>query len=116
MLDNIIDGINTIPTQVAPGMYFKAIAPRIKCCDGTTLSVQASETHYCTPRSNFSGPYSHVEVGFPSVEPPDSWAKYFDGDWEADDRTGSVYAYVPIELVRQYVELHGGEQLDSECQ
>ena len=40
--------------------------PEIVCKDGTTLSVQASEFHYCTPRDN-KGPYTHVEIGFPST-------------------------------------------------
>ena len=39
--------------------------PRLICANGFTLSIQASKYSYCTPRSN-SGPYSEVEVGFPS--------------------------------------------------
>ena len=81
---------------------------RIKCADGATLSVQASWGHYCTPRDSI-GPYTHVEVGFPSVSPPDTWAQYFEGNWEHDDHTESVYGYVPVELVKGFIEAHGGE-------
>ena len=37
---------------------------RLRLADGTSLSVQVSETHYCSPRNNW-GPYYEVEVGFP---------------------------------------------------
>jgi len=86
---------------------FKDLANWITCADGTILSVQASSTHYCSPRYN-SGPYSRVEVGYPSVAPPDTWREFFDGDWDKDP-TDSVYGYVPIELVREFIEAHGGE-------
>ena len=39
----------------------KGIADRVECADGTTISVQASQFHYSTPRSD-CGPYTHVEV------------------------------------------------------
>jgi len=80
---------------------------RIETEDGQSLSVQASSTHYCTPREN-EGPWHNVEVGFPSIEPPESWAGYMDGDWEADDRTNTVYGYIPIEMVVDFINKHGG--------
>jgi hypothetical protein len=39
---------------------------RIYCKDGYNLSVQASATHYCSPREDF-GPWYEVEVGYPSA-------------------------------------------------
>lgn len=87
---------------------YKEIAPPVKCQDGAVLSVQAGRMYYCSPRSDY-GPYSHVEVGYPSVEPPETWKPYFEDDWETDDRLGGVYAYVPVELVREFIEAHGGE-------
>lgn len=86
---------------------FKELAPKIRCADGASLSVQASWTHYCTPRQNI-GAWTTVEVGFPSVEPPETWAPYFDGDWDTDDRCASVYGYVPVEVVLAYINEHGG--------
>ncbi len=85
----------------------KPRAERLTLKDGESLSVQASKYHYCTPRED-RGPYMAVEVGFPSVEPPETWREYFDGDWENQDRTGSVYGYVPIDLVIDFINAHGG--------
>lgn len=82
-------------------------AKPVYCNDGVlSMSVQASRLHYSTPRTD-EGPYTHVEVGFPSVKPPQSWAEYCDGDFETKP-CDTVYAYVPLELVAEFIELHGG--------
>lgn len=86
------------------GHDFRAVAKRVICEKGTSLSVQASRTHYCTPRDNH-GPYSAVEVGFPSRKPPKAWKEYCE-DWEHPKDT--VYAYVPIEMVATWIDLRGG--------
>jgi len=100
--------LETAEITTIPGEYeFREPIKRIELSDGNSLSVQASETHYCAPRENH-GPWDLVEVGFPSVEPPETWAEYFDGDWDNDDRTGSVYGYVPIDLVVDFINEHGG--------
>lgn len=78
--------------------------PRIICVDEESLSVQASEFAYCSPRDNF-GPYTQVEVGFPSVEPQESMMEYCE---EPDKPTETVYGYVPIEIVQEFIQLHGG--------
>lgn len=65
---------------------------------------QASEFHYSTPRDN-SGQYSEVELGFPTMEPNEEIAKFAE---DANDLTGTVYSYVPIELVEALLESHGG--------
>lgn len=57
------------------------IRPVIRCKDGESVSIQASETHYCSPRESGLRRYGTVEAGFPSVTPPDSWRKYAE-DWE----------------------------------
>lgn len=82
-------------------------APRITAKNGVSLSVQASEDHYCSPREN-KGPYYEVEVGFPSIDPPDSWESYFDGCWDTHDRKQSVYGYVPIDMVVDFINENGG--------
>lgn len=89
-------------------LAFKVKMPRIVCADGTTLSVQANEHVYCSPRDN-KGPYSAVEVGFPSAEPPEIWQQYAE---EPDRPTDTVYAYVPIELVSFFIARHGGIDTD----
>lgn len=77
---------------------------RIKCTDGFALSVQASEFHYCEPRENRAEKYTQVEVGFPSQK-PELIMKYAESP---EKPTETVYCYVPIELVEQLIELHGG--------
>ena len=77
---------------------------RVVCADGVSLSVQASEFHYCSPRDN-AGPFVEVEVGFPSVKPPRSWKAYCE-DWKRP--TGTVYGYVPVALVARFIKAHGG--------
>ena len=106
--DQIVDGkCSFLPSVPAP-YSIKRPAERIVCVDGESLSVQVGSNLYCAPKNN-EGPYTEVEVGFPSVSPPDTWARYFEGDWETDDHTGSVYAYVPVALVREFIEAHSGE-------
>ena len=78
-------------------------AKRITCTDGFSLSVQATKGAYCAPRQNI-GPWEEVEVGFPSGT-PELIMSYAE---EADRPTATVYCYVPIQLVEQLIELHGG--------
>lgn len=78
-------------------------APRVECVDGFSMSVQVSKNHYCSPRSD-NGPYESVEIGFPSdVEP--LILEYAE---QPTRPTETVYAYVPVELVNQVIEKHGG--------
>lgn len=86
----------------------KPIAPKVKCADGVELSVQASKYHYCSPRED-AGPHSCVEVGYIEkggeiVTPPDDWREHTDGP----DFPNSVYAYVPIKKVEDFIAAHGG--------
>lgn len=136
-----------------PGHEFLSVRPRIVCKDGFTVSVQTSDTHYCRPRTIY-GPYSKVEVGYPSSRPPREWQEYYDGDWQevgwrgyikrllkdphtlwyafkqgfgvcgwryfksltslADNACEGVYGYVPIELVDELIEAHGGVEAWNE--
>jgi hypothetical protein len=76
---------------------------RVVCADGFTMSVQADEFTYCDPRDSV-GPWSKVEIGFPSerVEKFMEWA-------ENDDKpTKTVYGWVPLDVVAEVVEDHGG--------
>ena len=76
--------------------------PPITCADGFKLSVQASEFHYCTPRCG-NGPYSGVEVGYPSAR--EELLMPFAED--AENPTDTVYGWVPIEIVEQVILKHG---------
>jgi hypothetical protein len=94
------------PTQrITARMHAKYLdrVPRILCADGFSMSVQADEFTYCTPRDSV-GPWVSVEIGFPSqrVEKFMEWA-------EDDDKpTETVYVCVPLDVVAEVVEDHGG--------
>ena len=88
----------------------KALNKSTICNNGTGLSIQASEGHYCSPR-NDEGPYTHVEVGFierdgERITPPDSWAEFGTCGFPCD-----VYGEVPIELVWEFIKSNGGVKL-----
>lgn len=70
--------------------------------DGTELSIRASENHYCKPGAD-TGPYTHVEVGYLTADPPESWHEFTDLDYPS-----GVYACVPVALVCEFIETHGG--------
>ena len=74
----------------------KGIADSVECADGTTVSVQASQFHYCTPRTD-KGPYTHVEVWLATAPVTE-----FDYDKEYPS------AYIPIEKVVEFIDNHGG--------
>ena len=86
-----------------PGVDMIAIRPALVCADGFRVSVQASESHYCQPRSN-SGPYSSIELGYPSESVPELM-EYAE---DADNPTGTVYGWVPVEVVDAVIAAHGG--------
>ncbi len=79
------------------------IAKRITCVDGFSLSVQATHGAYCSPRTNLAR-WDAVEVGFPSKE-PELIMSYAE---DKGNPTDTVYGYVPIGLVEELIELHGG--------
>ncbi len=100
--DPLVIGEDTaVSTQ--PGRWLRR---RTKCADGFTLSIQASETHYCSPREN-EGPWTAVEVGYPS-ERPEPWGVWVEYAEDPEIPTGTVYGWVPVALVRQLIDLHGG--------
>lgn len=75
---------------------------RILCPDGFSISVQASQFAYCTPR-NDTGPYSTVECGYPS-EKVSELMKYAEN---SEDPCNTVYGWVPIEIVKSVLKSHG---------
>jgi hypothetical protein len=78
-------------------------APRITCADSFTVSVQASCTHYCEPQNN-TGPYTHFELGYPSMVEPDI-LPYVDDE---ANPTSTVYSRVPAAKVIDLINRHGG--------
>ena len=72
--------------------------------DGFSMSVQASEGHYCVPRVTGLGIYDAYEVGYPSEAEP-LLMPYAEN---ADDPTQMVYGFVPIGIVLDIAAKHGG--------
>ena len=81
--------------------------PPFKCKDGFTVSIQAGDSLYCTPQA-FVEEYEAVELGYPSEADPliAEWAE------SADDPMGTVYGWVPVDIVNKLIDKHGG--LDEE--
>jgi hypothetical protein len=81
------------------GSLYRSHNPHVVCKDGFTMSVQARKGCYCIPESD-TGPYTHVEVGYPSIHPR-KFAPY-------GSREESIYARVPVEIVDAVIAQHGG--------
>lgn len=71
--------------------------PRVCCADGYSVSVQAGWGIYSNPRTDADA-YEAVELGFPS-ELDEELEEY---------RDGSIYAFVPVDLVDRVLQNHGG--------
>lgn len=78
--------------------------PRVICADGFEISIQASSSHYCEPRDNYAEKYESVELGLPNGKED----LIMDYSEDPDYPTGTVYAYVPVEVVDKMLEKHGG--------
>ena len=75
--------------------------------NGAKLSLATGTSLYCTPRDK-SGPYTHVEVGFPTGIIPDSWKEYAEVPWDSETgepmnwREADIYAWLPVELLADW--------------
>ena len=75
----------------------------VRCKDGFTMSVQANSYAYCSPR-NDAGPYTSVEIGYPS-ETENLIINYAE---DRDALTDTIYGYVPVNTVYLVITKHGG--------
>ena len=82
----------------------KELSKRYVLHDGTILSIQASEVHYCAPMNNI-GPYTRAEVHVALGNGPDDWGDYEDGE------EGVYYGYVPTDLIERFIADRGGLDL-----
>jgi len=78
--------------------------PHIICVDGTEISVQANKIAYCYPQSD-EGPYTHVEVGFLQSS---HTVKDLPPEWTDYEYDRFIYGHVPIQLVMDFINAHGG--------
>lgn len=81
---------------------------RLMFCDGESLSVQASAEHYAIPKDD-DGPYTHVEVGFPTFVDP----RLLPFAQDEKDPLDCSYHFVPVTLLADVIKEHGGV-LDGE--
>jgi len=77
---------------------------KVICKDGFTMSVQAGESQYCSPREADAERYTAVEIGFPNRS-EDLLLEYAD---DARAPTETVYPCVPAPLVTLVIAKHGG--------
>lgn len=77
--------------------------PRIKCEDGFTVSIQASNIHHCE-RSSDETQWSRFELGFPSEV--DFLIEGYAANSNASPNT--TYNYVPRNVVEKLLTRHGG--------
>ena len=77
---------------------------KVVCADGFSMSVQANATAYSMPKMTGAPVYTEVEIGFPSAKEEllMAWCD------EPDDPTGTVYGYVPAQVVVNVIAKHGG--------
>lgn len=87
---------------------FKPTNPRIYFNNGGSVSIQASRSHYCEPR-NDKGPYSEMELGFPSEETViiPELLDYMEQQEDANPHK-SVYPYTPVSVIKKFIEANGG--------
>ncbi len=88
--------------------------PRIFCKDGFSISIQICKSSYSGSENGirkFGIDWKLVEWGFPS-QPIDA-EKYM---CESSETTTSVGGYVPVELMEELIEEHGGIDLQTTLQ
>lgn len=99
--------LDELQARLAPanrgGGEYPALLSKLKCADGLELSVQASRGHYCIPRDSV-GPWHDVEVGFPTM----AIAELLPYAEDPEKPTETVYGYVPLTLVVEVIDRHGG--------
>ena len=83
---------------------WESTRPRVQCADGYSVSVQVGTFLYCRPRVDGAEHYEAVELGYPSAEDP-LINEYAENPWNYTD---TVYGYVPVEIVDELLQKHGG--------
>ena len=85
----------------------KPLQKKIICRDGFSFTAQTSDIMYvCSPRDN-KGPYTSVEVGYPSWEEP------LLTPFQDEGEDSQVFVMVPAQIIRKIVRGHCGLRFDS---
>ena len=88
----------TIETKDGGSYTYQKVRDRALCADGMTVSIQHSETMYCSPRCDGETYFLSVEIGYPSQLPPESWRT----------SDGEVWGWVPMDEIEEWIAAHGG--------
>lgn len=103
-IDKLQAYLSSAPIHYNGGDKYRDVLPSIQCADGFYISVQASRTHYCSPRED-EGPWHQVECGFPSEHPGDEMLEHAE---DKERPTDTAYGYVPVGIVERLIDRHGG--------
>lgn len=112
LTDNGIECTRMSMENVYDNNYFHL--PRVFCKDGFSISIQICKSSYSGSENGirkFGIDWKLVEWGFPS-QPIDA-EKYM---CESSETTTSVGGYVPVELMEELIEEHGGIDLQTTLQ
>ena len=86
----------SIKTPVVSEFGMCDLRPLVICNDGFHISIQASQYHNCDPEVANAETYESVEVSCEEDELLDEYD------------SGGVYAHVPVEIVEELLQKHGG--------
>lgn len=88
------------------GVPLKDSTPHVICKDGFQMSVQAGRGCCSTPTDDEADYYSSVEVSSLSDDEP--LLDQFRNDEQCEGCYLSDYHYVPVEVINEVLEKHGG--------
>lgn len=103
-----ISQFTRVTHQVGDGPFGFYVRPRVWCRDGFNISIQGGEGSYSTPRKNVKE-FMAMECGYPNrVE--ELILEFAD---DPANPTETIYGWVPIEIIQQVIDKHGGIDLDQ---
>lgn len=106
LVEGVLDEKPVWGESMTANLYKQTMRYALVCSDGFTMSVQMSAGHYCEPRRSGleSADYLSAELGYPS-EPEELILQYAE---EPEDPTETVYGRVPMQVLEQVFQKHGG--------
>jgi hypothetical protein len=91
--DYVHEHFKKYPIPHTDKRFTEVVRPAIVCKDGFVISVQASRSHYCTPKTNMTDRYIAVEV---FSQKNGKWTRRWPEGW------------VSVEKVNKRIHRHGG--------
>lgn len=85
----------------------KMAAPLV-LTDGTVLSIQASENHYCCPKATTSDYKLHTAFEICTNKDIAEFNDYKEEDPLADHDDYCIYFFVPASVIKSVIEARGG--------